>query len=166
MWTIVKIKKNYNIAALKASLKNLLSAKPTIYSPKILQQSIRGNKFHSKNHYILGNYILIFHEKLKEKYFFDKLKFVKGIDFVLKGFEHSQEEIKSFFKKCKDNENKYGYLIQDFFINALNDKIKFCSGPFINFAINLIQVQGNKISVLAGKYKILVNKKSNFLVSC
>ena len=56
--------------------------------------------------------------------------------------------------------------MQDFFLNNLNDKIKFCSGPFVKFAINLIEVQKNKISVLAGKYKILVNRKNNFLVSC
>ena len=51
-------------------------------------------------------------------------------------------------------------------MNNLSDNIKFCSGPFVNFAINLIEVQKHKISVLAGKYKILVNKKKNFLVSC
>ena len=49
---------------------------------------------------------------------------------------------------------KNGYLVQDFFMNNLSDNIKFCSGPFVNFAINLIEVQKNKISVLAGKYKI------------
>ena len=88
------------------------------------------------------------------------------MDIVLKGFELSQKEIKFFVEKCKKNENKDGYLIQDFFINNLNDKIRFCSGPFVNFAINLIEVQKSKVSVLAGKYKILVNKKNNYLVPC
>ena len=45
MWIIVKIKKNCVIENLKANLKNLFSAEPVLYSPKILQQNIIGNKF-------------------------------------------------------------------------------------------------------------------------
>jgi len=166
MWTVVKIKKNYNVKNFKSNLKNLFLVCPEIYSPKILQQEVRGNKFYKKSNYILGNYLLIFHEKLKDKFFYNRLSFVKGVDVVLKGFELSQKEIKYFVDKCKKNENKNGYLIQDFFINNLNDKIRFCSGPFVNFAINLIEIQKSKVSVLAGKYKILVNKKNNYLVPC
>ncbi len=166
MWTVIKIKKNYCVKNLKSNLKSLLVVSPEIYSPKILQQEVRRNKFYNKTNYILGNYLLIFHEKLKDKFFYNRLSFVKGVDIVLKGFEFSQKEIKFFVEKCKNNENKNGYLIQDFFINNLNDKIRFCSGPFVNFAINLIEVQKNKVSVLAGKYKILVNKKNNYLVPC
>ena len=166
MWTVVKIKKNYNVKNFKSNLKNLFLVCPEIYSPKILQQEVRGNKFYKKSNYILGNYLLIFHEKLKDEFFYNRLSFVKGVDIVLKGFELSQKEIKFFVEKCKKNENKDGYLIQDFFINNLNDKIRFCSGPFVNFAINLIEVQKSKVSVLAGKYKILVNKKNNYLVHC
>jgi hypothetical protein len=166
MWTVVKIKKNYNVKNFKSNLKNLFLVCPEIYSPKILQQEVRGNKFYKKSNYILGNYLLIFHEKLKDKFFYNRLSFVKGVDVVLKGFELSQKEIKYFVDKCKKNENKNGYLIQDFFINNLNDKIRFCSGPFVNFAINLIEIQKSKVSILAGKYKILVNKKNNYLVPC
>ena len=166
MWTVVKIKKNYNVQNFKSNLKNLFLVCPEIYSPKILQQEIRGNKFYKKSNYILGNYLLIFHEKLKDEFFSNRLSFVKGVDIVLKGFELSQKEIKFFVEKCKKNENEDGYLVQDFFINNLNDKIRFCSGPFVNFAINLIEIQKSKVSVLAGKYKILVNKKNNYLVSC
>ena len=166
MWTVVKIKKNYNVKNFKSNHKNLFLVCPEIYSPKILQQEVRGNKFYKKSNYILGNYLLIFHEKLKDKFFYNRLSFVKGVDVVLKGFELSQKEIKYFVDKCKKNENKNGYLIQNFFINNLNDKIRFCSGPFVNFAINLIEIQKSKVSILAGKYKILVNKKNNYLVPC
>lgn len=166
MWTVIKIKKNYNFNALKVNLKKLLVSSPKIYSPKILEQTIKGNKFQNKNCYILGSYLLVFHEKFKDKFYLNKLNFTKGVDIVVQGFEYSQKEINFFVEKCKKNENAKGYLIQNFLLNNLNKKIKFCSGPFINFAINLIEVQKNKISVLAGKYKILVNKKNNFLVSC
>ena len=166
MWVVIKKKKNCMVKHLKSNLKKLFSAEPLVYSPKILQYNIIGNKFKEKNYYVLGNYILIFHERLKDTFFFNKLNFVEGVDIVLKGFKHSQQEIKFFVNRCKENENKKGYLIQDFFINNLTNNIKFCSGPFVNFAINLIEVQKHKISVLAGKYKILVNKRKNFITSC
>ena len=67
-----------------------------------------------KSNYILGNYLLIFHEKLKDEFFSNRLSFVKGVDIVLKGFELSQKEIKFFVEKCKKNENEDGYLVQDF----------------------------------------------------
>ena len=159
MWTVVKINKNCNIKDLEINLNNLFADKPIIYSPKILQQIIKGNKFYNKNHYILGSYLLIFHKNLCNKFLFKKLNFIKGINIVLKGFEYSQNEIKYFVEKCKKNENKKGYLVQDFFVNGFNNKIKFSSGPFVNFVISLLEVKRNKISVLAGKYKILVNKK-------
>ena len=166
MWVVVKTKKNCAIKNLKVNLKKIFSFEPLIYSPKILKQIVIGNKYIERNHHILGNYIIIFHERLKEKFILNKLSFVKGVDIVLKGFEYSQNEIKFFVEKCKKNENKKGYLIQDFFMNSLSDNLKFCSGPFVNFTVNLIEVQKHKISVLAGKYKILVNKKRNFLASC
>ena len=59
MWIIVKTKKNCVVKNLKANLKKLFSIEPFIYSPKILQQNIVGNKFKEKNYYIrkLHNYI-------------------------------------------------------------------------------------------------------------
>ena len=49
MWIIVKTKKNCVVKNLKANLKKLFSIEPFIYSPKILQQNIVGNKFKEKN---------------------------------------------------------------------------------------------------------------------
>jgi len=77
MWTIIKIKKNYNFNSLKIGLKKLLVSSPKIYSPKILEQTIKGNKFYNKNCYILGNYLLVFHEKFKDKFYLNKLNFTK-----------------------------------------------------------------------------------------
>ena len=48
MWTVVKIKKNYCVKNLKSNLKSLLVVSPEIYSPKILQQEVRRNKFYNK----------------------------------------------------------------------------------------------------------------------
>ena len=89
MWTVIKIKKNYNFNSLKIGLKKLLVSSPKIYSPKILEQTIKGNKFYNKNCYILGNYLLVFHEKFKDKFYLNKLNFTKGVDIVVQGFEYS-----------------------------------------------------------------------------
>ena len=69
MWVVVKTKKNCVIKNLKVNLKKIFSFEPLIYSPKILQQIVIGNKYIERNHYILGNYIIIFHEKLNDKFY-------------------------------------------------------------------------------------------------
>ncbi len=166
MWLVVKLKKNYIPKIFKESLKKILVTDPDLYSPKISIQVIKGNKFYEKDQYILGNYMFVFHEKISENEFINKLSFVRGVDFVLRGFQYFQKDIDFFVNNCKKNEDKDGYLIQDYFLGTLNKKIKFHSGPFINFVSELINVQRNKISVLAGHYKILVNTKRKSIVSC
>ena len=64
--------------------------------------------------------------------------------------------IENIFDDIKDLDKKI--IPKSSQSTQLRDNIKFSSGPFINFAINLIEIQKNKISVLAGKYRILVNK--------
>lgn len=166
MWLVIKLKKGSIFEIFKIGLKKTLSSEPKLYSPKITKQSIKGNKFYQKDLHVLGNYIFVFHEKFKNNFFINKLCFVKGVDTVLEGFHQSQDEINSFINKCKKNEDKNGYLLQEFFSNGIGDKIKFHSGPFINFVSELIDVQRNNISVLTGKYKILVNKKTRSIISC
>ena len=73
MWVFIKKKKNCMVKHLKSNLKKLFSAEPLVYSPKILQYNIIGNKFKEKNYYVLGNYILIFHERLRDNFFFNSL---------------------------------------------------------------------------------------------
>jgi len=166
MWLVIKLKKGLIFNLFKCGLKNLLLSDPELYSPKITRQRIKGNKFYQKDLHVLGNYIFVFHEKFKNKIYINKLNFIKGVDKVLNGFQYSQEEINSFVSKCKINEDENGYLLQEFFTNIVGNKIKFHSGPFINFVSELIDIQRNKISVLAGKYKILVDIKKKSIISC
>tara|TARA_B110000003_G_C16635928_1_gene528428 strand:- start:1766 stop:2266 length:501 start_codon:yes stop_codon:yes gene_type:complete len=166
MWLVIKLKKGLIFEIFKSGLKKILSSDPKIYSPKITKQSIKGNKFYQKDLYVLGNYVFVFHEKFRNNFFINKLSFIKGVDTVLKGFHQSQDEINLFIDKCKKNEDENGYLLQEFFSNVIGEKIKFHSGPFINFVSELIDVQRNKISLLAGKYKILVSKKTKNIIYC
>ncbi len=166
MWLIIKIKKNCIHKELKINLKKILNSDPTFYCPKILKEVVKGNKFKKKDFFILGNYLLIFHERFQDKLLVNKLNFLKGIDVVLDGFKSSQKEIINFINKCKQYEDKNGYLLQNFFVQDLSNKLKFHSGPFVNFAVKLIEVQKNKLRVLAGKYDILISTKDKCYLSC
>ena len=166
MWLILKLKKASIFKIVKSSLKNLLLTEPEFYSPKIIKQMIKGNKFYQKDLHLLGNYIFVFHEKFKNNTYIKKLNSTKGIDIVLNGSYFSQNEINKFIIKCKKNEDANGYLLQEFFKNISGNNIKFHSGPFVNFISELINIQRNKISVLTGKYKILIDTKKKSLISC
>ena len=165
MWLILKIKTKCNIPNLKNNLFKLLNSEAKLYSPKIAIHKFKGNKFYNKDYYILGNYILIFHTKFKDSFILNKINFLRGVHYALNGFKHCQKDIDYFVNKCKLNEDKKGYLIQNFFNLKAGNKVKFSSGPFVNFISELIDIQKNKICVLAGKYKILVNKKENCILT-
>ena len=166
MWLILKIKKNCIHKELNLNLKKMLESDPIFYSPKILKEVIIGNKFKKKEFFILGNYLLIFHARFQNKLFVNRLNFLKGVDTVLEGFKSSQKEIINFIKKCKQYEDKNGYLLQNFFVQDLSNILKFHSGPFVNFAVKLIEVQKNRLRVLAGNYDILISTKNKCYLSC
>ena len=91
------------------------------------------------------------------------IKYLKGIDFVLPFFNSSQNEIINFIKKCKDNENKLGYLSQSFFELVNNKNIEFSTGPFSKFVGALIEVQKNKIKVLVNNYLVSINSQKTIV---
>ena len=77
----------------------------------------------------------------------------------MNGFFQSQLEIQSFVDKCKESENKNGYLSQEFLEINIKSKFKFISGPFVNAIFKIIELQGKKIKILMGNLKTIVNKK-------
>ena len=65
MWTIIKYKKD-KLNLLKKDLIDKLGKEVKLYIPKIKYQNIKKNKTYFKEHCILGDYLLIFDEKLKK----------------------------------------------------------------------------------------------------
>lgn len=162
MWIVAKIKnKEFNI--LKSALNHKLGSDPELYGPKILIDKLIKNKLHKKKKFILENYIFLKHEKFFDKSILNSIKYLKGIEVILPFFNSSQNEIINFIKKCKENENKFGYLSQSFFNLVKNKKIEFNSGPFLRFVGELVEIQKNKIKVLVKNHLVSINSEKTIV---
>ena len=162
MWIVAKIKnKEFNI--LKKSLRETLGSEPELYGPKILVDNFSNNKISKKRKFILNDYIFMKHEKFNRESEIRSIKYLKGMNFILPFFNSSQNEIISFINKCKENENKFGYLSQSFFDLVINKKIQFKTGPFSKFVGALIEVQKNKLKVLVKNYLVSINSKKTII---
>lgn len=158
MWIVAQIKQNES-STLMESLKEKLGSSPELYSPKILIEKITRNRISSKKKFILDNYVFLKHEKFTDKKFVSSLKYTKGLQYILPFFENSQKEILEFINKCKTNENKLGYLSQNFFEVVLNKKLEFNAGPFAKFIGEVIEIQKNKIKILVKNYTVSINSE-------
>ena len=96
--------------------------------------------------------------------FLHKLKFCKGLKYILNGFSKFQDDISKFIKKCNDLENKDGYLAQSLCEINFNSTYKFLSGPFINQIFKIINLRDKKIDIKMGNLKTTI-KKEDFLYS-
>jgi len=157
MWTIIKIDKKY-LNLLKSELDKKLGYGLDIYSPKLYIEKYNKNKLIKKELNLLGDYIFCFHQQFSNPNILNYLKFVRGVKYFLNGFDKSQVEIKNFIYKCKDSENKDGYLTQKFYELCFNNNYEFTSGPFTDQIFKIINMQKNKIDILIGSIKINLNK--------
>ena len=163
MWIIIKIKKN-NIEIFKNSLKEFTGEKVFFYQPKIQYDHLQINgksKTIKKN--ILGNYIFCNHDFFKDLHFINRIKSLKGLDYVLLGHLNQQKDILRFINHCKKNENSKGYLQQTFFEKTIKDKAQFISGPFVNMIFEIISKQNNKLKIILNNRFLTLNKNSNYL---
>lgn len=165
MWIVIKIKNKSNFFLLKDNLKKMLHSEIKFFTPKIKIQKFRANKFISKDLLILGNYAILYHSNFSNNFILNKVRYLRGIQYVLNNFNNCQNEIEQFVKKCKKNEDKDGYLSQNFFNLKKGTELKFTSGPFVNFISELIDTQKKRICLLAGKYKIVVQKNQNCILT-
>ena len=114
MWTIIKFDKK-NLSLFKYYLKKKLGNDTKIYIPKLKIQKYKNNKLVNKELNLLGDYLFCFHEDLKLNNSLNNLKFSRGLKYFLEGFKESQKEIELFISKCKNSENKDGFLSRNFF---------------------------------------------------
>ena len=161
MWAIIKFNKN-NLSSLKKEFKKKLGEDLKVYAPKLSVERFIKNKLTKKEFNLLGDYIFFFHKEFKNQNVINTLKFTKGLKCFLGGFAQSQDQIETFIKRCKDCENKEGYLTQNFFEIQRNLNYKFTSGPFAEMIFKIIDLQKNKINILLGNIKTTI-KKEEFL---
>ena len=158
MWTVIKFyRKEFEF--LKKDFEKFFGKDIKIYVPKLFFHRYKKNRIVIKEFNLLGDYLFCFHDKFKNPQIINSLKFTRGLKYFLNGFTDSQEEINKFIKKCKDSEDRNGYLTQNFFDLCVNSSYEFTSGPFTEKIFRIIDLQKNKINILLGNIKININKK-------
>jgi len=161
MWIVAKIDTK-KIFTLKNEFFQKLGENVKFYTPKLKLKKFINSKIQVKENYLLGNYILCFHKDFKKKSVLTSLKYCKGLKYFLDDLYSSQKEILDFICKCKDNEDRNGFIQQSFFDYKDKTKNEFISGPFTNLIFTLLSENKNYINALIGKYKISVSKANNF----
>ena len=161
MWTIIKIDSK-KISTLKKEFFEKIGKDVKFYSPKLKLKRYINSKICIRENYLLGNYLLCFHEEFKKKTVLTSLQYCKGLKYFLKNFNSSQIEIENFILKCKENEDSEGYIKQSFFDFKNKNKLEFISGPFTNLIFSILEENKNTIKALIGNYKISVSKEENF----
>ena len=157
MWTVIKFEKK-NLSFIKKEFFKKLGSKPQFYLPIIKVQKNSNNRLNDKELFLLGDYLLCFHESFKNNNILEILKYCRGVKYFLSGFVKSQIEINEFVKKCKLSEDKQGYIKQSFFDFQNQKKFKFLSGPFTNKIFTIISENQDKIRASVGNLSTIVSK--------
>mgnify|MGYP001215019673 CR=1 FL=1 len=163
MWAIIKYDKK-NFHNLIQDFKKRIGNDFIIYRPKMQIKKFKNNKLISKPVDILGDYIFCFHKSFEKKTLVQNLKFCRGLKYFLNGFEEFQKDITSFINKCKNLEDRNGFITHSLFEIDLKTNYKFLSGPFAEKIFKIVKFKENKINILIGNLKTTVNKK-DFLYS-
>ena len=164
MWAVIKYKKDeYNI--LSKTIKEKLGEVTKFYNPKLIYYKIFKNKKRKIESNLLGNYVFCYFEGFKDKKTISKINNVKGLEYVLEGYNCYQTQITKFINLCKDNENENGGIKQSFFSDSEFKKIKFLSGPFSNLIFDVVERKKDKIKLSLGGIKTTINMDSENLFS-
>lgn len=158
MWTVIKIDKK-KIKLLEQDFLEKLGNDFRIYRPKISINKYKKNKLINKEYYLLGDYIFCFHKDFQNLNTIDKLKYSRGLKYFLLGFVQSQNQLEKFINKCKNSENKNGFLSVNFFKLIVNSKYKFVSGPFTEKIFQIVNLQKDRINILMGNIKTSIKKQ-------
>lgn len=158
MWTIVKFdKKKLNI--LKNDLTKKIGQNWKIYLPKLVLKKFKDKKVISKEFNLLGDYLFCYHENFKNDEVLRTLNYLKGIKYVLSGFESCQKDILKFIDRCKNYEDENGFLNSEFYELKINNNYQFFSGPFTDTIFKIIELQKSKINIMIGNLKTTIKPK-------
>jgi len=162
MWVVAKIKiKNLN--TFKKNLVEKIGNDTQFYYPKIEYHKYYGDKVKRFEKFILENYIFCYNEKFEKSSSINGIKFIKGLEYFLEGYNQNQNNIIKFIEYCKTFENEKGYLVQSFFKEIIGKKAIFISGPFANMIFEILEKQKNKLKILVGNIVTTIPNKANYL---
>jgi len=134
MWVIAKYNSNEEnlfVRNLKNKLQNI-----KIYNPKLIINCYKKNKIIKKKKSLLTNYLFFNVNEFEFSNNFEKIKNIRGLNYLFGGVKLYQQDAYKFINYCKLHEDKDGYIRQDFIELSLNKFYKFTSGPFINLIFN------------------------------
>ena len=155
MWIIIKYKKSeYNLllSQLSKKIKNI-----KIYCPKLIY--MKNEKFFTN--YILEDYLFCFHKNFKDIEYCSKLKYLKGLNYILEGCSLNQNQILEFINLCKKSEDSKGNITQTFFHQLNISKARFLNGPFSNLIFEIVEKNKKFVKCTLGSIIFTLNKKSN-----
>ena len=158
MWTIIKVDKK-KLGFLKSDFTKILGNGMEIYSPTFLVEKVEKNKSIKKKFKLFGDYFFCYHKNLSDIGTINSLRFTRGLKYFLNGFQSSQSEIEEFILKCKNSENKRGYLTQNFFDLNIKKQYIFKNGPFKENIFKIINLHKDNIRILLGNFKTSIKKK-------
>ena len=162
MWVVAKIKlKNLNV--FKKDLVKKVGNDIEFYQPKIEYHRYFGDRVKRFEKLILENYIFCYHERFQKSSFVNQVKFIKGLEYFLHGYNLNQDNIIKFIKYCKSFENEKGYLTQSFFKTIIAKKAQFISGPFTNMIFEILEKQKNKLKILVSNIVMTIPNSTNYL---
>ena len=115
--------------------------------------------FSEKEKPVIEEYLFCYHPNFLIKNFLENFKYIKGLKYFLNGFQSSQSEIEEFILKCKNSENKQGYLTQNFFDLNIKKQYIFKNGPFKENIFKIINLHKDNIRILLGNFKTSIKKK-------
>jgi|TARA_B100001964_G_C14124771_1_gene550019 hypothetical protein len=162
MWVVAKIKiKNLNV--FKKDLVKKVGNDIEFYQPKIEYHRYFGDKIKRFEKLILENYIFCYHKRFQKSSFVNQVKFLKGLEYFLHGYNLNQNNITKFIKYCKSFENEEGYLTQSFFKTIITKRAQFISGPFTNMFFEILEKQKNKLKILVSNIVMTIPNSTNYL---
>ena len=97
MWLVAKIKKKEFQLFKKSIVENIKNAQ--IYTPKYECSAKTKNKKIIK--FILNSYVFINSPNFSDDSLIRKLKYTKGLEYMLEGFKSNQNQIVEFINYCK-----------------------------------------------------------------
>ena len=162
MWVVAKVRiKDLN--TFKKNLAEKIGDDIKFYHPKIEYYKYFGYKVKRFEKFILENYIFCYHAKFKKPNSVNEVKFLRGLEYFLEGYNQNQNNIVKFIECCMAFENDKGYLTQSFFATITSKKAKFISGPFTNMIFEILEKQKNKLKILVGNIVTTMPNNTNYL---
>ena len=98
MWIVIKFKKqDYNL--LKAEIKKKLKSNFDYYLPKMSYEKVVNNKVRYISKYITDDYLFANIKDSSKNDIFIKLRYLRGVKYILDHFKCSQIDIENFIKR-------------------------------------------------------------------